>query len=388
MPRITVGLKIGRIPGVFIRGTGAYFPSRDVTNDAIFDLILTHYFVRNDRRGLWGQARHQGARLAGQAARAYLRRKHPDTASLIKSFGYPPSVIEKMGIAKRQWVHPVGQRLDPQGEHSSDMALRACEAALADAGLTAADIDAFIVTTTTPPRINSSSALWLADRLGVQAPAYDLRAGCSGGMYGLMNAAMYLQNGCKNVLVVGAEAYSRFVPPTSRDAIFVAGDGAGAVVLSRDDRTDRGLLAGLLGADGRYDRGFTTQGAMPPTADAAARGHYYVEGDPRELVEVNFKKYLEIIPEVLAAADVAIADIGYHVPHQTSLSVIKSVAKHIGHPMDQTFVNIHEHGNIGSACLLAGLHEARQAGRLDPGEKLLMSVVGGTMTWGAMVLQL
>jgi 3-oxoacyl-[acyl-carrier-protein] synthase-3 len=76
------------------------------------------------------------------------------------------------------------------------------------------------------------------------------------------------------------------------------------------------------------------------------------------------------------------------VPHQTSLSVIKSVAKHIDHPMERTFVNIHEHGNIGAACLLAGLHEARAGGKLVDGEKLLLSVVGGTMTWGALVLDL
>ncbi|HEY9721797.1 MAG TPA: 3-oxoacyl-[acyl-carrier-protein] synthase III C-terminal domain-containing protein, partial [Oscillatoriaceae cyanobacterium] len=233
-------------------------------------------------------------------------------------------------------------------------------------------------------RINSSSALWLADRLGIVAPAYDLRAGCSGGLYSLLNASMYLQHGCRNVLVVGAEAYSRFLSPCSRDAIFMAGDGAGAVVLTRTNEAE-GILAGLVGADGRYDRQITTRGPMPPTPEAAARGHYYVEGDPRELVEANLKTYLRIIPEVLELAELDIGAIAYHVPHQTSLSVIKSVARHIGHPMERTFVNLHEHGNIGSACLLACLHEARQAGKLVQGETLLLSVVGGTLTWGAMV---
>jgi 3-oxoacyl-[acyl-carrier-protein] synthase-3 len=126
---------------------------------------------------------------------------------------------------------------------------------------------------------------------------------------------------------------------------------------------------------------------MPPTAEAVKGGHYYVQGDPRDLVETNFKKYLEILPEVMALAGVSIGEIGYHVPHQTSLSVIKAVARHLGHPLERTFVNIHEHGNIGAACLLAGLHEARQQGHLRAGEKLLLGVVGGTMTWGAAVLQ-
>jgi 3-oxoacyl-[acyl-carrier-protein] synthase-3 len=381
-----LALQVRHLPGVFIRGTGAYFPSRVVTNDDILDVILEHGLVRDDNYRFWSRWRNAAAKLAGKGVRIAMRRKHPTTEALIKSFGYPPSVVEKMGIQRRNWAHMVGDRLDPQGENGSDFALKAAERALEDAGLQASDIDALIVTTTTPPRINSSSSLWLADRLGIQAPAYDLRAGCSGGLYALINASLYLQHGCKNVLVVGTEAYSRFLPPTNKNAIFVTGDGAGAAVVSLGDDPSRGVLGGLVGADARHDRGYTTLGPMPPTPEAAARGHYIVQGDPREMVEHSFKKYLEIIPQVLDLAGVDIASIDYHVPHQTSLSVIKSVARHIHHPMERTFVNIHEHGNIGAACLLAGLHEARAAGHLKPGENLLLSVVGGTMTWGAMVI--
>jgi 3-oxoacyl-[acyl-carrier-protein] synthase-3 len=385
MPRITVGLEVRRLPGVYIRGTGAYFPARTVGNDEILDLMIEHTFVRDDRRG-WRAARNGLARVAGKGLRAHLRRKHPDSASLVRSFGIAPAVVEKLGVERRQWAHFVGDRLDPKGEHSSDMALAAARMALEDAGIAPWDVDALIVTTTTPPRLNSSSALWVGEQLGVRCPAYDLRAGCAGGLYALLNAAMYLQHGCRNVLVVGAEAYSRFVPPTSRDAIFVAGDGAGAVVLSRCE-DERGVLGGLVGADPSYDARFHTLGQMPPTPEAAAAGHYIVQGNPRDMVEASFKTYLEILPRVLALAEVRIEEIGYHVPHQTSLGVIKAVARHLGHPLEKTFVNIHEHGNIGAACLLAGLHEARQAGHLKPGEKLLAGVVGGTMTWGALVLQ-
>lgn len=381
-----MGLQVGRVPGIYIAGTGAYFPARTVTNDEILDLMIEHTLVRDDRRGLRA-ARNAGARLVGKGLKAYLRRKHPDTASLVKSFGYQPTAIEKLGIAKRQWAHNVGDRITAKGEHSGDMALAAARMALDDAGMTPADVDVLIVTTTTPPRLNSSSSLWLAEKLGIQAPAFDLRAGCAGSAYSLLNATLYLQQGAKRVLVVGAEAFSRFVQPTSRDAIFVAGDGAGAVVLARDERGDRGLLCGLIGADARYDARFHTKGPMPPTAEAAAAGHYYVQGDPRDMVEAGFKKYLEIVPQALELAGVSMADIGYYVPHQTSLSVIKAVTRHLGFPMERTFVNIHEHGNVGAACLLAGLHEARVAGHLRDGEKLLLGVVGGTMTWGALVLQ-
>lgn len=382
-----MALQVRQLPGVVIRGTGAYFPSRVVTNDDILDLILTHALVSDDNHGPWNQLRNAAARVAGQGVKAFKRKQHPTTESLIRSFGFPPSVVEKMGIARRNWAHMPGTRLRPDTEHGSDFALKAATRALEDAGLKASDVDALIVTTTTPPRINSSSSLWLAEKLGIVAPAFDLRAGCSGGLYALLNASLYLQHGAKHVLVVGAEAYSHFLPPTNRNAIFVAGDGAGAVVLGRTDAAGPAVLGGLVGADGQYDRRYHTLGPMPPTADAAARGHYIVQGDPREMVEPSFKKYLTIIPEVLALAGVEMADIAYHVPHQTSLSVIKSVARHIEHPLERTFVNIHEHGNIGAACLLAGIHEARAAGHLKPDEKLLLSVVGGTMTWGAMVLQ-
>ena len=382
-----MAFQVKNLTGVSIAGTGAYFPAQDITNDDVLNLMIEHYFVRDDNYGPLNWVRNQGARAAGRVFRGQLRRKFPTTEAIIRHFGFPPAIIDKMGIDRRQWAHRVGDRLDARGETSSDMGLKAAQAALADAGITAAEVDALIVTTTTPPRINSSSALWLAEKLGIVAPAFDLRAGCSGSLYALTHASLYLQQGCRHVLVVGAEAYSRFVAPTSRDAIFVAGDGAGAIVLSRSDDPSVGVLGGLLGADGQYDRRFFTLGPMPPMAESAARGHYYVQGEPRDMVEASFKKYLEIIPQALGHAGTSIAEIGYHVPHQTALSTIKAVARHIGHPMDRTFVNIHEHGNIGSACLLAGLHEARAAGHLKPGEKLLLSVVGGTMTWGAMVLQ-
>lgn len=382
-----MALQFGHIPGVVIRGTGAYFPPRTVTNEDVLALIVEHYMVREDDHGPWNRLRNAGARALGRGYGAYLRRKHPSAEEMVKRFGYPPAILDKVGVSKRQWAHPVGARIDAQGETSADLALHAAKAALDDAGLAPSEVDALVVTTTTPPRLNSSQALWLADRLGVVAPAYDLRAGCSGGLYGLINAMLYLQAGARNVLVVGSEAYSRFVSPCSRDAVFVAGDGAGAAVLSREEG-ERGVLAGLFGADGQYDQRFYTKGPMPPTAEAVEKGHYYVQGDPRGMVEPSFRKYLEIIPEVLGLAGVDITEIGYHVPHQTSLSVIKSVANRIGMPMERTFVNIHEHGNIGSACLLAGLHEARAAGKLEPGSKLLLSVVGGTMTWGSLVLQL
>lgn len=379
--------KVHQLSGISLRGTGAYFPSRTVTNAEILDLMIEHHFCTNDRHGPINQLRQGLARQAGRMLRGRLRRRFPEDAQLIKHFGFPPSIVEKMGIEKRQWAHRIGDRLRDDGEHCMDMALEAAKRALEDARLTPAEIDVMIVATTTPPRINSSSALWLADKLAMASPAYDLRAGCSGGLYGLFNAGLYLQAGARHVLVVGAEAYSRFLPPTNRDAIFLAGDGAGAAVLSKSDGPE-GVLAALIGADGQYDRRFFTRGGMPPTPEAAARGHYYVEGEPRDMVEASFKRYLTIIPEVLEAAGLGIEAIDYHVPHQTSLSVIKSVAARINHPMERTFVNIHEHGNIGSACLLAGLHEARARGELAPGRKLLTSVVGGTMTWGAMVWQL
>ncbi|MFP5503179.1 MAG: 3-oxoacyl-ACP synthase III family protein [Candidatus Sericytochromatia bacterium] len=379
--------KVQHLSGISLRGTGAYFPARTVTNAEILDLMIEHHFCQNDRHGAINQLRHVLARGAGRVLKGRLRRRFPQDADLIKHFGFPPSIVEKMGIDRRQWAHRIGDRLESDGEHCLDMAMHAAKDALEDARLTPGEIDALVVTTTTPPRINSSSALWMADRLGIAAPAYDLRAGCSGGLYGLLNASLYLQHGAQNVLVVGAEAYSRYLPPTNRDAIFLAGDGAGAAVLSRSAGPE-GVIAGLIGADGQYDRRFFTRGGMPPTPEAAARGHYYVEGEPRDMVEASFKRYLTIIPEVLEAAGLGIEAIDYHVPHQTSLSVIKSVAARIGHPLDRTFVNIHEHGNIGSACLLAGLHEARAQGELKPGSKLLTSVVGGTMTWGAMVWQL
>lgn len=375
---------VGPLPGQALLGSGVAFPEREVSNGEILDLVVRHA-GQGPSPHLGLTLKHWALGLAGAVALRRLRRSAPDDASLLRALGLPEDALSGLGVERRRWLHWPGDRLRDAGPHGGDLALQAARAALEEASLRPQDLGALIYSTTTPHRLNSTGALWLGEKLGLQAPCYDLRAGCAGGVHALLHASMSLHHGARKVLVVGAEAYSRSLPPWNRDAIFVAGDGAGAVILDAHPDPEVGLMRGAIGAEPKHDAKFHTWGGLPPTPEAAAGGGYHIQGDPKTLVRAQLEAYLRCIPALLEAAGLEATEVGTFIAHPAALKVVEAVGRRLDLPPERTFHRLAQHGNTGPAGILTAWHEARHAGFIRPGQPLLMAAVGGTQHHGALL---
>lgn len=293
---------------------------------------------------------------------------------------------QTMGLEHRNWAHRVGAPLDHATEETTlDLALRAARAALADAHLDPRDLSLILCATSTPHRMTATVSAPLGAALGATAACMDTRTGCSGGLFALTTAALYVAAGSGPALIVGAETFSKVIPPRHRGAQLALGDGAGALVVGRRDGAR--LLSAYLETDGSLGRLITTDGALPPTTAEIERGGYQLSGAPEELAQAVPARYQIALGAALLRAGLSGAQIDLFTPHQTSRELIAKVAAGAGIPLERTFVNVERHAAIGAAGWMVALGEARAAGRCPPGTRLAIAAVGGGMSWAAAVLQ-
>jgi 3-oxoacyl-[acyl-carrier-protein] synthase-3 len=212
----------------------------------------------------------------------------------------------------------------------------------------------------------------------------DVRTGCAGALFALSTAALHVAAGAGVALVIGAETFSKIIPPSSKIAAVSLGDGAGALVIGK--ATGARLDAIFLETDGTLGRLITTDGALPPTADDVARGGYVLSGSPDDLTATVPGKYRAAIEAALARANVGAGSIDLYVPHQTHVPMMIGVAADVGIARETMFVNVPRHANIGGAGWVVAFAEARREGRVGRGARVLVAAVGGGMSWGAAVL--
>lgn len=352
-----MSLVLGASGPVRIRGAGTAFPRRHLTNEDV--LVLAAPRLWPDREAPAGE------RLA------FLAR----------------GLEENLGVRERAWAHVPGEPFRHGEEETTiDLAARAAEAALADAGLAAGDVGLLIASTSTPARMSSTLSAAVGSKLGAKrAACMDLRTGCAAGLFALTTAAMYVGAGAGPVVVVGAETFSKVIPPSYKPAVVALGDGAGALVL---DAGDRGrLAAAFLATDGDLGRLVSTPGELPPTHDAIDRGQYLLDGAADELAATLPDKYVDAIGGVLARAAMTSADVDLYVPHQTSVPLIRDVAARVAIAAERTFVNVPRHANVGAAGWIVALAEARAEGRVRDGMRVLLAAVGGGMSWAGAILE-
>ena len=354
-------VQLGPIGGVGILGAGTAFPARTLDNLEVL-------------------------RALPQPA----RRRAPGTAPDEEELRFvAEGMRESLGLWKRSWAHLPGTPLDHAAEETTPgLSHRAARNALADAGLTAADVSLILSCTSTPHRMTSTVSASVGSGLGARAACMDTRTGCSSGLFALATAALYVNAGATGsgvALITGAETFSKVLPPQSRIAQLSLGDGAAALVVGK--KHGAALLSAFLESDGALGRLITTDGALPPTQAELERGGYLLSGAPDELLQIVPGKYLAALSAALARAGVAAGDLDLYVPHQTSASLIAAVCEKAGIPAARAFVNVAEHANLGSAGWMAALCEARAAGRCKEGMLLGLAAVGGGMSWGAAVLR-
>ena len=271
-----------------------------------------------------------------------------------------------------------------EGQLASDLALSASQRALQASGLKPADVDLIIVATTTPDVIFPSTACILQSKLGVAGcPAFDVQAVCSGFVYALTIADLFIRSGqTKHALIVGAEVYSRILDWNDRVTCVLFGDGAGAVVLSASN--EPGILASRLHADGNYKDMLCVPGSVNA---GKVSGSPFVRMDGGAVFKFAVRVFEEGANEVLQAAKLTVADLDWFIPHQANIRIMEATAKRLGLPLEKLVATVDHHGNTSAASIPLALDEASRDGRIQPGQTLLLEGVGGGFTWGAVLLR-
>lgn len=330
---------IEKKPGVQILGTGAYFPSKVLTNSDLEKIVNT-----SDE---W--------------------------------------ITSRTGIETR--------RISDSDIPTSELAFRASIEALNTAKLTTKQLDLILVATITPDMLFPSTACLLQRRLGAKGiPSFDLAAACSGFIYGMSIARSFIQSGLyKTILLVGAEELSKITDWTDRTTCVLFGDGAGAMVLTASSYKENSILSTFLGADGDYSNLLYVPagGTLHPTTnETVVKKMHTIKMEGKQVFKMAVLKMVYAAKKAIELSGLQIKDIKLFIPHQANIRIIKAVAEKLGISMQQVFINIYKTGNISSATTITALDEAIKTGKIKKGDIVELISFGSGFTWGATVIQL
>jgi 3-oxoacyl-[acyl-carrier-protein] synthase-3 len=288
-----------------------------------------------------------------------------------------------------EWIFSnlgIKERRISNGETTSDLATKAAQIAIKDAGLTPLDIDLIILATATADRLAPSCACFVQEKLKAKnAVAFDISAVCSGALFATSTGAQFIKSGMyRNVLVIGADTFSKITDWTRRDAVFF-GDGAGAMVLSGTDE-DKGFIDFLLHTDGSGKDHFTIPagGSEEPASgnSISSRRHFFQMNGP----EV-FKTAVEVVPNcisnILKKNKISIEHIKFLLPHQPSIKILREVARKIGMPFEKVKTNMDRYANTSGGTIPIILDEVHKNKEFQKGDILLFAAVGAGWTWGS-----
>ena len=291
-------------------------------------------------------------------------------------------IFDNLGINER--------RIVSENQATSDLAYQAGNNAINKAGLSVDDIDLIIVATATPDRLAPSTAAIVQDKLkAYNAVAFDISAVCSGFLYGMSVASQFIAAGVyDNVLLIGADTFSRITDWTRRDAVFF-GDGAGAAVISHGN-VNEGFLAFRLYTDGRGKWNFTVPAGgseLPATVQTIKDGKHFFEMNGRAVYETGTKVLPKAIKQVLIDTGLSINEIDYLIPHQPSIKILQKTAEIIGLPWEKVMTNMDKYANTSGGTIPILLDEVNNNGNLKRGDTILFASVGSGWTYGASILK-
>jgi 3-oxoacyl-[acyl-carrier-protein] synthase-3 len=304
------------------------------------------------------------------------------------------SDLEKMVSTSSEWIEGnlgIKERhIAAKNEATSDLATKAAFRAIENSGLSKYDIDLIIVATATPDRLAPSTAAIVQDKLqAYNSVAFDISAVCSGFLYGMSVATQFIAAGVyDNVLVIGADTFSKITDWKRRDAVFF-GDGAGAAVFSHGN-VNEGFMAFRLYTDGRGKFNYTVPAGgseMPATIETVKQGLHYFQMNGRAVYETGTQVLPIAINQVLKDTGLAINDIDYLIPHQPSIKILQKTAEIIGIPWEKVMTNMDKYANTSGGTIPILLDEVNKAEKLKKGNNILFAAVGSGWTYGAAILK-
>jgi len=303
--------------------------------------------------------------------------------------------LEKMVDTTDEWiVARTGikeRRIASEDEAVSDLAIEASWITLKNAGLKVEDIDLIIVATSTPDTIFPSTACWVQKGLGADhIPAFDISAGCTGFLYGMILAEGLILGGINNrILLIGGELLTKVTNWKDRNTCVLFGDAAGAVILE-ESNDGSGMLSYYWKADGNLGNLlFQPAGGsrIPATAQSVAQDLHYLQMKGNEVFKHAVKRMGEAALVALKKAGLTREEVDYLIPHQANIRIIEATGRRLNIPPEKVYSNIHKYGNVSVATIPIALHELNEAGKFKKDTIIVMDAFGAGFTWAAVVYQ-
>ena len=285
----------------------------------------------------------------------------------------------RTGIAERH--------IASEDEAPSDLATNASRQALAEAGMSPGELDLIVVCTSTPDILFPSTACFVQQKIGAKkAAAFDVSAVCSGFVFGLSIAEQFLKTGrYQNVLVVGTEINSRITDWKDRSTCVIFGDGSGAAILTRfESVSPKGILSTHIYSDGTHANLIAVPGGIGKeriSKKSVDDNLYVIKMDGGPTFKLAVKRMSEVTLEALKSNGLTLDDVKLIIPHQANRRIMDAVANKLKVPKEKFIMNIEKYGNTSAASIPIALHETRQEGRIQPGDHILLTVLGAGLTW-------
>lgn len=290
-------------------------------------------------------------------------------------------------ITKRSGIK--NRYIAAEDQATSDLAKEAALIALERAGMDAQDLDMIIVASISGDYLfMPSTACVLADKLGVKnIPAFDVLAACTGFIYALATAKAFIESGMmKNILIVGAEALSKFIDYTDRTTCVLFGDGAGAAVISATENKDEAIMDIHISADGTYQDFLITPGggSKNPCSDYVQNERLqYIKMKGNETFKVAVRTLSNDVKEIIENNPIGLDDVKFFIPHQANYRIIKAVGDAIGLKDEQLVLTVEKFGNTSAASIPMAMNTIYEEGKLKHKDLMLLDAFGGGLTWGS-----
>jgi 3-oxoacyl-[acyl-carrier-protein] synthase-3 len=323
------------------------------------------------------------------------------TVSIVGTGSYAPERIltnqelEQMVDTSDEWIRSrTGireRRIAADNEATSDLAIKAAQAAMLQAEVTAAELDLIVVATVTPDTLFPATACWVQRKLGaINAACFDVSAACSGFIYALEIAQQFISTHIYDtILIIGADKLSAITDWTDRNTCVLFGDGAGAAVL-RNRANSHGVISSYMGSDGAFADILVMPGGgsrCPITPTNVDQRLNTIKMVGKEVYKQEVTSMLHATKHVLEDAGLRYEDISCVIPHQANLRIIEAIAERMRLPLEKFFVNLDRYGNTSAAAVAIALDEANRSGRVQRGDYVLLVAFGGGLTWASSVIQ-